>query len=98
MRDTNEDELLAFSIRRTIGVFRHGSERCMRQILHRQARELVYKVFSYFRREAEAIRIYVQGKHKITLHIQNDTENKCGVLRNSHLHQSIEKHSKFCFK
>jgi hypothetical protein len=28
--------------------------------------------------------------------LQNDTENKCGVLRTSHLHQSIEKLSKFC--
>jgi hypothetical protein len=40
----------------------------------------------------------VQGEHKRTLHFQNDTENKCGVLKTSHLHQSIEKHSKFCFK
>jgi hypothetical protein len=39
-----------------------------------------------------------QGEHKKTLHFQNDTENKCGVLRTSHLHQSTKKHSKFCFK
>jgi len=32
------------------------------------------------------------------LHFQNDTENKCGILRNSHPHQSIEILSKFCFK
>jgi hypothetical protein len=38
----------------------------------------------------------IQAEHKRTLHFQNDTENKCGVLRTSHLHQSIEKHSKFC--
>jgi len=25
------------------------------------------------------------------LHFQNDTENKCGVLRTSHPHQSIKK-------
>jgi hypothetical protein len=42
--------------------------------------------------------IYIQGEHKRTLHFQNDTENKCGVLRTSHVHQSIEAHSKFCFK
>jgi hypothetical protein len=40
----------------------------------------------------------IQGEHKGTLHFKNDTENKCGVLRTSHLHQSIERHSKFCFK
>jgi hypothetical protein len=39
---------------------------------------------------------FLQGEHKITVLFQNDTENKCGVLRNSHLHQSIEKLSKFC--
>jgi hypothetical protein len=38
----------------------------------------------------------IQSEHKRTLHFQNDTENKCGVLRTSYLHQSIEKHSKFC--
>jgi hypothetical protein len=38
----------------------------------------------------------IQSEHKRTLHFQNDTENKCGVLRTSHLHQSIEKLSKFC--
>jgi hypothetical protein len=38
----------------------------------------------------------IQDEHKRTLHFQNDTENKSGVLRSSHLHQSIEKPSKFC--
>jgi hypothetical protein len=38
----------------------------------------------------------VQGELKRTLHFQSDTENKCGVLRTSHLYQSIEKLSKFC--
>jgi hypothetical protein len=38
----------------------------------------------------------MQGEHKRTLCFQNDTENKCGVLRTSHLHQSIEKLSTFC--
>jgi hypothetical protein len=38
----------------------------------------------------------IQGEHKRTLHFQNYTENKCGVLRTSHLHQSVEKLSKFC--
>jgi hypothetical protein len=38
----------------------------------------------------------MQGDHKGTLHFQNDTENTCGVLRTSHLHQSIEKLSVFC--
>jgi hypothetical protein len=38
----------------------------------------------------------IQGEHKRTLYFQNDTENKCSVLRTSHLHQSIEKLSKFC--
>jgi hypothetical protein len=42
--------------------------------------------------------VNIQGEHKRTLHFQNDTENKCGVFRTSHLHQSIEKHSQFCFK
>jgi hypothetical protein len=37
----------------------------------------------------------IPGEHKRTLHFQNDTENKCGVLRTSHLHQSIEKHQSF---
>jgi hypothetical protein len=38
----------------------------------------------------------MQGKHRSTLLFQNDTENKCGVLRNSHQHQLIEKLLKFC--
>jgi hypothetical protein len=38
----------------------------------------------------------IQGEHKITLHFQNYTENKFSVLRTLHLHQSIEKLSKFC--
>jgi hypothetical protein len=33
---------------------------------------------------------------KELLYFQNDTENKCGVFRTSHQHQSIEKLSKFC--
>jgi hypothetical protein len=40
----------------------------------------------------------IQGEYKRTLQFHNDTENKCDVLRTSYLHQSIEKHSKFCFK
>jgi hypothetical protein len=40
--------------------------------------------------------VIMQGEHKRTLHFQNYTENKCGILRTSHLHQSIEKLSKFC--
>jgi hypothetical protein len=40
--------------------------------------------------------LIVQSEHKRTLHFQNDTENKCDVLRTSHLHQSIEKLSKSC--
>jgi hypothetical protein len=39
--------------------------------------------------------LVVQGEHKRTLHLQNDTENNCGILRTSHLHQPIEKHSSF---
>jgi hypothetical protein len=35
----------------------------------------------------------VQGR---TLPFQNDKENKCGVLRTSHLHQTIEQFSKLC--
>jgi hypothetical protein len=31
----------------------------------------------------------IQDEHKRTLHFQSDTENKYGVLRTSHLHQSI---------
>lgn len=38
----------------------------------------------------------LQDEHKICLHFQNDTESKCGMLRTSHLHQSIEKLWKFC--
>jgi hypothetical protein len=39
------------------------------------------------------------GVHKRSLHLQNDTENKRDVLGTPHLHhQSVEKHSKFCFK
>jgi hypothetical protein len=37
----------------------------------------------------------IQGEHKRTLHFQNDTERKCGVLRTSHLHQSIENSQSF---
>jgi hypothetical protein len=40
--------------------------------------------------------LILQGEHKRTSHFQNDIENKCSVLRTSHLHQSIEKNSKFC--
>jgi hypothetical protein len=35
-----------------IGVLKHG--RWSSQVLHRQARRLVYKVFTYFKREADA--------------------------------------------
>jgi hypothetical protein len=38
---------------------------------------------------------YIQGEHKRTLHFQNDAENKFGALWTSHIHQSIEKLSKF---
>jgi ABC-type polysaccharide/polyol phosphate transport system ATPase subunit len=38
----------------------------------------------------------IQGEHKGTLHFQNYTENKCGIVRTSHLHQSIERLSKTC--
>jgi hypothetical protein len=34
-------------------------ERCRCQVLHRQARELVCKVFSYFKREADTICVSV---------------------------------------
>jgi hypothetical protein len=34
--------------------------------------------------------VLTQGVHKITSDFQNGTENKCGVLRISHPHQSIE--------
>jgi Mg2+/Co2+ transporter CorB len=37
------------------------------------------------------LNLIIQGEHKRTLLFQNDTENKCGVLRTSHLHQSTEK-------
>jgi hypothetical protein len=40
----------------------------------------------------------IQGEHKRTLHFQSDTKNKCGVLRTSHLHQSIEKTLKVLFQ
>jgi hypothetical protein len=36
--------------------------------------------------------IYIQGEHKITLHFQNYTENKCGVLR-THTYTSRYKNS-----
>jgi hypothetical protein len=39
-----------------------------------------------------------QDEYKRTLHFQNDTESKCGVLKTSHLHQSKKKDSKFCLK
>jgi hypothetical protein len=41
----------------------------------------------------ELPRFQIQGEHKRTFHFQNDTENKCGVLRTSHLHQSIKKNT-----
>jgi hypothetical protein len=37
----------------------------------------------------------IQSEHKGTLHFQNDTERKCGVLRTSHLHQSTENSQSF---
>jgi hypothetical protein len=33
---------------------------------------------------------FIHIEHERTLHFQNDTENKCGVLRTSLLHQSIK--------
>jgi uncharacterized membrane protein YvbJ len=36
-----------------------------------------------------------QDEHKITLHFQNGTENKCSKLRTSHQQQLIEKLSNF---
>jgi hypothetical protein len=50
------------------------------------------------RRAFTVMNVNIQGEHKRTLHFQNDTENKCGVLRTSHLHQSIVKHSNLCLK
>jgi hypothetical protein len=54
--------------------------------------------FIRFVQKAQHTLVNIQDEHKRTLHTQNDTENKCGALRTSHLHQSIEKHSKFCLK
>jgi hypothetical protein len=43
-------------------------ERCRCQVLHKQARELVYKVFSYFKREAEAgMQVHDVAKRKFML-------------------------------
>jgi hypothetical protein len=44
------------------------SERRRRQILHRQARDLVYKVFSYFKREADAICISLSAP-PVSVHV-----------------------------
>jgi hypothetical protein len=33
----------------------------------------------------------IQGEHKRTLHVGNGTEKKCGMLRDSHPQQLIEK-------
>jgi hypothetical protein len=38
----------------------------------------------------ESHSVYIPGEHKRNLHFQSDTENKYGVLRTSHLHQSID--------
>jgi hypothetical protein len=46
--------------------------------------------------QKEERKLKIQGGHKRALHSQNDTENKCSVVRTSHLHQSTEKLSKFC--
>jgi hypothetical protein len=48
-------KLLVFSIRYLIGIKNMKGEHYRHQILHRQARELVYKVFSYFKCEAGVI-------------------------------------------
>jgi hypothetical protein len=40
-------------------------------------------------------RIDIQGEHKRSLPVQNDTENKCDVLRTSHLQQPTEKSQHF---
>jgi hypothetical protein len=40
------------------------------------------------------IQTEIQRVHKRTLY-SNDTENKCSILRSSHLHQSIQKPSNF---
>jgi hypothetical protein len=40
----------------------------------------------------------IQSEHKRTLHFKNGTENKCSVLRTSHLHHSIEKTLKVLFQ
>jgi hypothetical protein len=37
-------------------------------------------------------------EHERTLHFQNGTENRCGILRTSHPYHHIEKFSKLCFK
>jgi hypothetical protein len=36
--------------------------------------------------------------YKITIRFQNNAENKCSALSTSHLYQSTQKLSKFCFK
>jgi hypothetical protein len=40
----------------------------------------------------------MQSEHKRTLQFHNDTEDKCGILKTSRLHQSLEKLSKYCLK
>jgi hypothetical protein len=40
-------------------------------------------------------RIDIQGEHKRSLHVQNDTENKCDVLKTSHLQQPTENSQHF---
>jgi hypothetical protein len=36
--------------------------------------------------------------HKRTLHFQNGTKNKCGLLRTPYLRQSVDRFSEFCFR
>jgi len=43
------------------------------------------------------IQTEIQRVHKRTLYL-NDAENKCSILRSSHLHQSIQKPSNFVSK
>jgi hypothetical protein len=48
-----------------------------------------YELYTLYAKE-------IQDEHKRTFHFQNDTENKCDVLKTSYLTQSTEKLSKFC--
>jgi hypothetical protein len=48
--------------------------------------------------ESYKLYFHIQGEHRLTLILSNVTENKYGVRRTSHSHQSIETLSKLCFK